>query len=134
MIVFELCCGRAHRFEAWFRDGAAFERQAASGEIACPHCGDTAVAKAPMAPRLNSARGEALEVRDAARAMLTELRRAIESNCENVGDRFPEEARRIHYGETEGRPIYGEATSEQARDLEDEGIAVTRIPWVRRDD
>jgi len=137
MIVFELCCAKAHRFEAWFKDGAAFELQAEAGEIACPECGDSQIVKAPMAPRLNSARGDALEVKGAARAMrglLGELRRAVEANCDYVGERFSEEARKIHYGETEPRAIYGEATPEQAGDLADEGIAITSIPWIRRDD
>jgi len=147
MILFELRCGDGHQFEAWFKDGATFDVQAAGKEIACPHCGDVDVAKAVMAPRLNSARGDALDARgavratldvdDAARAarkVLGEIRRKVESDCENVGERFPEEARKIHYGETAPRGIYGEASRDEARELEDEGVAIARIPWVPLDD
>ena len=137
MILFELRCGDGHQFEAWFKDGATFDTLAAAKEIACPHCGGIDVAKAVMAPRLNSARGDALDVHDAARAVrtvLTQFRRKVEADCENVGERFPEEARKIHYGETAPRGIYGEASPDEARDLEDEGVAIARIPWVPLDD
>lgn len=65
---------------------------------------------------------------------MREVRRQVEENCDYVGDKFPEEARKIHYGETEARPIYGEATKEEAEELEDEGVEVQSIPWVRRND
>ena len=137
MILFELRCGDGHQFEAWFKDGATFDAQAAAKVIVCPHCGGLDVAKAVMAPHLNSARGAALDVHDAARAarkVLGEFRRKVESDCENVGERFPDEARKIHYGETAPRGIYGEASREEAQDLEDEGVAIARIPWVPLDD
>jgi hypothetical protein len=133
MILFELRCADGHHFEAWFKDGAAYDTQAAAGEITCPVCGDLHVEKAPMAPRLAKARGAALDAQAAAgdlRKMLVDLKRKVEANCHYVGKDFPEEARKIHYGDTEARPIYGEATAEEARDLEDEGVAVARIPWV----
>lgn len=133
MILFELRCDNDHRFEAWFRDGAAYDGQAAAGEIACPHCGVRGVAKAPMAPRLAKGRGAALDAAEAvreARKLLGALRRSVEASCENVGERFPEEARKIHYGETASRPIYGDATAKEARELEEEGVAVRRIPWI----
>ena len=139
MIVFDLHCAQHHRFEAWFKDGAAFDRQAAAGEVACPECGDATITKAPMAPRL--ARGTALEeqrskgeMAKAIRETMTEFRRTVESSCDYVGDKFAEEARRIHYGETDKRDIYGEATVEEARDLIEEGVQVAPIPWPRRDD
>lgn len=137
MIVFALKCGSGHGFEAWFPDGAAFEAQAAAGEVACPHCGDIRVAKDIMAPRLNSARGAALDSHDAARAMrrlLVEMRRTVEKTCDDVGDRFAEEARRIHYGETAARGIYGEASPGDAEALADEGIEVARLPWLPPED
>ncbi|MGE5504678.1 MAG: DUF1178 family protein [Actinomycetota bacterium] len=133
MILFELRCGNAHQFEAWFRDGATYDAQAAAGEIACPVCGDCKVEKAIMAPRLAKRTGAALDVEAVAAEMkktLRELRRNVEENCDYVGDRFAEEARRIHYGETQARGIYGEATEEQSRELEEEGVTVQRIPWV----
>ncbi|MDA8231603.1 MAG: DUF1178 family protein [Magnetospirillum sp.] len=137
MILFELRCSHDHHFEAWFRDGAAYDAQAQAGEIACPECGSAEVSKAIMAPRINSARGEAVDVGEGARALrhaLRELRRAVERNCDYVGDRFPEEARKIFYGEVEPRAIYGEASAEQAVALEEEGVEVGRIPWAPLED
>ncbi|OJX68135.1 DUF1178 family protein [Magnetospirillum sp. 64-120] len=133
MILFELRCGKDHRFDAWFRDNAAFDQQSAHGLIACPTCADTKVEKAPMAPRLNKATGQALDAPDMARAMrqaLGEIRKSVEANCDYVGEKFPEEARKIHYGETEARPIYGEATQDEAKELAEEGVAFQPIPWV----
>lgn len=135
MILYDLRCSSDHAFEAWFRDSATYDRQAAAGEISCPLCGDTGVAKAPMAPRLSRSGGhdpaaEAARLRET----LTELRDTIERNSDYVGDRFAEEARKIHYGEADHRNIHGEATDDQARELTDEGIKVGRIPWLSRTD
>ncbi len=131
MILFTLRCANDHEFEAWFRDGRGFEAQHAAGEIACPHCGDSSVEKAVMAPRLARTR----EVTPAAalaqmRTALVEMRRQIETHCDYVGPRFAEEARRIHYGETDPHGIYGEATDTELRELADEGIKFGQIPWV----
>lgn len=134
MILFELRCAYEHHFEGWFKDNAAYDAQAAAGEIACPVCGDSNVGKAIMAPRLNKATGQTLDAQDAARdmrRMLSELRRTVELNCDYVGDRFADEARKIHYGDVEERAIYGEASAEQTAELEEEGIAVARLPWLR---
>lgn len=134
MILFELRCARDHHFEGWFRDGAAYDAQVAAGEIACPVCGDTQVSKAIMAPRLNKATGQSLDIQGAAqemRRMLLDLRQTVEQTCDYVGDNFADEARKIHYGDVEERPIYGEASAEQASELEAEGIAVARVPWLR---
>ena len=136
MILFQLRCGKDHHFDGWFRDNAAFDRQADAGHIACPVCGDTGVEKAIMAPRLNKATGQALDAPDVARAVrqaLGELRKSVEANCDYVGDRFAEEARKIHYGETPSRPIYGEASGDEAKELAEEGVAFQAIPWVRGD-
>ena len=131
MIVFTLRCTSGYEFEAWFRDGQAFEAQREGGEITCPHCGDTAVEKAVMAPRLSRSRETAQAVSpERLRAALVELRRQVEANCDYVGDRFAEEARRIHYGETDPHGIYGEATAEESRSLSEEGVSFGRIPWI----
>lgn len=142
MILFDLRCAKDHVFEAWFRDGACFERQAKRGEIACPLCGSRKVVKSPMAPNLargktGSKTGEPCQDGTAERhakllAALRATRELVEKNFENVGERFPEEARRIHYGEADKRNIYGDATLEDARELNDEGIAVGILPWPRR--
>ena len=139
MIVYELKCASGHVFEGWFRDAATFDRQAAAGKVTCAECGDRQVVKAPMAPRLakrsNTAPTETKPGLPAeAVKLLAQLRDKIESECDYVGERFPEEARRMHYGEAEQRGIYGEASDEQAKELVDEGIAVKKIPWVPRGD
>ncbi|MBC7908652.1 MAG: DUF1178 family protein [Rhodospirillaceae bacterium] len=134
MILFELRCANDHHFEGWFKDNIGYDAQSAAGEIACPVCASTQVGKAIMAPRLNKATGQALDAQGAAREvrrLLSDLRQKVEENCDYVGEKFPDEARKIHYGDTEARPIYGEASAEEARDLEDEGIAVVSVPWVR---
>jgi hypothetical protein len=133
MIKFELKCAADHGFEGWFRDGAAYEAQAAAREIACPACGSTDVSKALMAPAISRNR-PAPEAVAAAKAemmkKLRELRSEVEKNAEYVGDRFAEEARRIHYGEIDHKAIYGEATDDEASALADEGVEFARIPWV----
>jgi hypothetical protein len=150
MIVFDLKCRRDHVFEAWFKSGSAYESQRAAGKIACPECGSAKITKAPMAPRL-ARRQEIAPRQDVAvvdhetaasseaagaglaRETLRRLRRTVEANCENVGDRFAEEARKIHYGETARRDIYGEASDDDAVALADEGVEFHRLPWPRED-
>jgi hypothetical protein len=132
MILFALRCTHGHKFEGWFRDSNGFEAQLKAAEIACPHCGDNAVEKAVMAPRLGRARQTKPPVPAQAevRKALTELRRQVETHCDYVGPRFAEEARRIHYGETDPRGIYGEASYEESRALADEGVSFGQIPWI----
>lgn len=135
MILFTLRCSYDHEFEAWFRDGAGFEAQQQVGEIACPHCGDTGVEKAIMAPNIGRSRdskGPPISPTQM-RQMLVTLRQQVEQNCDYVGERFAEEARRIHYGEVDPKGIYGEATSEESEALRDEGIEFGQIPWVQTD-
>jgi len=136
MILFTLRCPQGHEFEGWFRDSSGFEAQQNAAEIACPHCGDTSVEKAVMAPRLRRSRqtGPPAVALAETRKALTELRRQIETNCDYVGGRFAEEARRIHYGETDPHGIYGEASNEESRALADEGISFGKIPWIPYND
>jgi hypothetical protein len=134
MILFTLRCAGEHEFEGWFRNNAAYDAQSAAGEIACPVCGDSKITKAPMAPQISRSRGDAQPTPEQMRKALTELRRQVEANSDYVGDRFAEEARRIHYGETDKRSIYGEASADDAKSLHDEGIEFARIPWVSRTD
>lgn len=139
MILFDLLCANDHRFEGWFKSGNTFDAQVAAEEVACPVCGDTGVRKALSAPALIKGSGEVAKSNQAAiavklREAMFELRHHIEANCDYVGERFPEEARRIHYGEAEERAIYGEATADQAEELHEEGIEVVAIPWPSRHD
>lgn len=134
MILFDLRCSAGHDFEAWFRDSAAYDAQVKDGEIGCPVCGDRQVTKALMAPAVSSR--PKLDPARVAEAMTTlrKVQAHIEQNFDHVGPRFPEEARKIHHGEVEKRNIYGEATSDQAKELRDEGIEVGTIPWLPRHD
>jgi hypothetical protein len=139
MILFDLKCARDHVFEAWFPNNAAYEKQAKAGAVSCPSCGSRKVEKAPMAPRIGKSAGKAeLPVVAAEHAeirqKLTELRSKIEANCDYVGSKFAEEARRIHYGETERRDIYGEASDDEAKELHEEGVEFARVPWLQRQD
>ena len=131
MIKYDLKCDRGHGFEAWFRNSVGFDEQKTAGEITCPECGSAAVEKAPMAPRLpgktNSSRAAAV------RRELLALREKVEQECDYVGHRFAEEARKIHYGESEARSIYGETSVENAKELAEEGVAFARIPWVKKE-
>jgi hypothetical protein len=132
MILYNLICGHDHEFEAWFRNGAAYETQAAAGDIACPMCGDLSVRKAPMAPSLASRSISANALAAELRSCLTALRQQVEKNCDYVGHHFPDEARRIHYGESKQRSIYGDATPDEARALKEEGVEFVAIPWLPR--
>ena len=121
MILFTLRCAQEHEFEGWFPDSNRFEAQHAAGEIACPYCGNTSVEKAVMAPAQ-------------LRNLLIEMRRQVETHCDYVGNRFADEARRIHYGETIPHAIYGEASDAESRELVDEGISFGRLPWIPTSD
>ncbi len=136
MILFDLRCAEDHEYEAWFRDSASFEAQSAASEIICPVCGDNDVAKAPMAPRLAPRRnGDAKPAQDVmARRVLQELHRHVRENCDDVGNKFAEEARKIHYGEAEKRGIYGEASDTEARELTEEGVDIHQLPHLPRHD
>src|SRR5262245_11002265 len=110
MIRYQLTCKKEHSFEGWFRDSAAYDAQAKKKLVSCPVCGSTKVAKAPMAPAV-SKKGELAEAANKAKQVkefVLNLRKQVEENSEYVGDRFPTEARAIHYGDAEERQIYGE--------------------------
>jgi hypothetical protein len=132
MIRYEVRCEAGHAFEGWFRSSAGFEAQRDAGEIACPTCGSATVDRAPMAPAV--ARSAPVPSDAQMKHMLRAMRQAVETNCEHVGDRFAEEARKIHYGETEPRGIYGDATKAESEALADEGIPVATIPWIEATD
>ncbi|MFQ5958713.1 MAG: DUF1178 family protein [Alphaproteobacteria bacterium] len=135
MIVFDLKCTSDHVFEAWFRDGETYEAQVAAGEISCPVCGCTNVVKALMAPNV-APRSAKRETARAEQVMhyLRAVHDHVEKNFDDVGRRFPEEARKIHYGEAGKRNIYGQATIEEAEELEEEGIEFGFIPPIPRYD
>ena len=155
MIRYALICQQGHQFESWFQDSAAYDKQAKRSLISCPHCGSAKVEKAIMAPRLAGARKGAapIEMPHSAdtpspvaatpdkspvaivspqeqefRAKLKELRDHLTQNADNVGVKFPEEARKMHYGEIEHRSIYGVASPDDAKALAEEGIEFHPLP------
>lgn len=151
MIRYTLACEAGHGFESWFPSSESYDDQAARGLVTCPLCGSAKVAKAIMAPAIGRAASAPAEqslpavvpqpeaVSLAAvpdqrlRAMLRAFREHVTANADDVGTRFPEEARRIHYGEAGDRAIYGEASPAEARALIEEGIAVAPLPAVPGD-
>ena len=158
MIVYQLKCSEGHEFEVWFKDSATYTTQAADGDISCPYCSDTRVSKAIMAPNISPSRSKApapaevsveapapatievpavadtaaevraLEVAEKILEAVDTLRKEVEANFDNVGDQFANEARRIHYGEADERGIFGEASEQDAVELDEEGIDVYRLP------
>ena len=140
MISFNLICKNEHEFEGWFQNSADFEKQAKKYLIECPVCGDTGVEKSLMAPAVGAKtvvraqRVEKAEAEKKLRKMLGEMRDYVETNFDDVGDNFPDEARKIYYGESEERGIYGNASDEEAKDLAEEGVPVGRLPWAKRMD
>jgi hypothetical protein len=135
MKVLNLQCAHGHGFEGWFASNEAFETQLAGGLVSCPICGDTAIAKLLTAPRLNlgSPKPPAETPGTPAVASSPEARwmravREVMAKTEDVGERFADEARKMHYGEAEERGIRGQATREEAQTLLDEGISVFTLP------
>jgi hypothetical protein len=159
MIRYTLRCERGHAFESWFQSSSAYDSQVGRELVTCPACGSARIEKAIMAPRIVSKKGRdsavpataspaiasAAEVAPSAstpllmaqerelRAKLKELRDHIVKNADNVGERFPNEARKMHYGDIEHRPIYGEASPDEARALIEEGVEVTPLPVLPDD-
>jgi hypothetical protein len=140
MIKYRLICSSDHEFEGWFRDSADYDHQAGQGLLDCPSCGSGEVRKAVMAPavaRTDGARASGRAQRlaaiqeDMARAV-ARAREYVEKNFDYVGDKFPEEARKIHYGEKEERAIYGEASGKDVKELVDEGIEIAPLPGAKR--
>jgi len=135
MKVLDLRCTHDHRFEGWFASDDDFATQAEGALIECPICGDTAVTRLPSAPRLNLGAGTKEETQavtqsaDLQGLWMQAVRRLIE-NTEDVGERFPEEARRIHYGEMPERGIRGRASRDETEALREEGIEVTALPML----
>lgn len=133
MIKYNLLCDSNHEFEGWFRSSADYDDQARDGLLECPICGSDAVKKAVMAPAIARSksrdRDERLaKMRHSIEAAVDRARDYVEKNFDYVGDQFPEEARRMHYNETEARGIYGEATGKEVRELVEEGVGVAPLP------
>lgn len=134
MIVYQLACDQGHRFEGWFASAAACEKQVEDGLLACPTCASPDIARLPSAPHVHTSGATAnppatLAVTNAGarREVLAALRRFILENTQDVGRKFPEVARRIHYKEEAARGIRGRVTPEEAADLADEGVTTFAV-------
>ncbi|MBX4865195.1 DUF1178 family protein [Rhizobium sophorae] len=140
MIRYSLTCDNAHEFEGWFSESADFDRQVATGFLTCPVCHSAAISKLLMAPSVSTARKKderqtlAMDaMRREALQKLKEAVAAVKANSEDVGTQFPEEARKIHYGEADARGIIGQATVDEAQALLEEGIEIAAIPVLPED-
>jgi hypothetical protein len=139
LIRFSLSCDHDHEFEAWFRSNDDFDRQKKRGLVDCPTCGSNKVEKALMAPAVSTGRKRekiALAMNDMQKKAMAEMKalsEKIRENADYVGDKFAEEARKIHFGETEQRGIYGEATIEEAKSLAEDGVGFMPIPVFPED-
>ncbi|QQR36938.1 DUF1178 family protein [Devosia oryziradicis] len=139
MIQYSLHCSKGHHYDAWFKNAAAFDEQQARGIVTCAVCGDGAIAKAPMAPAvartdnqkvsLSAAHPDAPKFRDLLRA----YRQKVMSEADYVGDRFADEARKIHFEEAEARGIYGEATRDEVAGLIEDGVDFLPLPDIADD-
>ncbi|TAN17710.1 MAG: DUF1178 family protein [Rhizobiaceae bacterium] len=134
MIHLALRCEHDHAFDGWFRNSGDFEKQKKRGFVSCPSCGSSSVEKALMAPSVSTGRKKekmALVMNAAQKKAMAELKALTEKMRENadyVGDKFAEEARKIHFGETDPRGIYGEATAEEAKSLAEDGVEFMPLP------
>lgn len=134
MIRFSLICEHEHEFEVWFRSNDDFDAQNKRGLVECPSCGSGKVGKALMAPAVSTGRSRekmALamgQTQKEAMAQLKALSQKMRENADYVGDKFAEEARKIHFGEADARGIYGEATPDEARGLAEDGVEFMPIP------
>ena len=139
MIRFSLICDRDHEFEAWFRNNDDFDRQKKRGFVDCPTCGSKKVGKALMAPAVSTGRSQekiALAMNEAQKNAMAEMKvlsEKMRENADYVGDKFAEEARKIHFGETDARGIYGEATLDEAKSLAEDGVGFMPIPVFPED-
>ena len=149
MIVFDLKCSDDHEFEGWFASTEEYDQQIKKKQVICPICNSYKITKGLMAPNIQSKKSDNAKYNIKEKnniqndknidqkEVLIELRKLqkyIENNSDDVGNRFAEEARKMYYGETDSRAIRGEATSEEAEELNDEGIPFTRIPSLPRED
>jgi hypothetical protein len=129
VIVYSLRCKNGHEFEGWFRDSASYDAQSGEGSLRCPTCNSRRVDKAIMAPAVTASRAQKTQGQGKSmRQFMTGLRKYVQENAEYVGPKFAEDARKIHYGESSDRHIYGETTAEEAQSLVEEGVDVAPLP------
>ena len=130
MIRYTLKCAADHAFDSWFPSPAGYDSLKAAGHVACPTCGDTAVEKALMAPRVALGQGDLTAPQSDAEKAMADLRRKVEENSEYVGVNFVAEARKMHEGTVPERSIYGEAKPAEAIKLLEDGVPVAPLPFM----
>ena len=130
MIRYTLKCAADHAFDSWFPSAAGYDSLKAAGHVACPTCGDTAVEKALMAPRVALGQGDLTAPQSDAEKAMADLRRKVEENSEYVGVNFVAEARKMHEGIVPERSIYGEAKPAEAIKLLEDGVPVAPLPFM----
>ena len=138
MILFDLQCEKNHKFECWFASSANYEEQLKNKMIVCPYCNSTKIKKSLMAPNINtksiSKNNKKAIAQKNLENQIKKFRKYIEKNTDNVGKNFAEEARKIYYGETKSRPIRGESTEKETKELIEEGIPFSKLPWQTKED
>ncbi len=134
MIIYDLRCTHDHQFEGWFKTSDDFRSQKEGKLLNCPVCGSSEVTKLPTASRINrhsSSKGSpASQFVNAEQILLEKIHDYVDSNYVDVGSEFPEQARKIHYGEIKSAPIRGTATPDEARELNEEGVDIISLPPV----
>ena len=133
MIKYTLTCNKGHQFESWFSNSKSFEKLKKEGLLECAICSSKEIEKSLMAPRITSNSSKKKETLISAQSALEKeiktLKNKIKKTATDVGESFPSEARAMHYGEKENKPIIGKTTLEEARDLAEEGIPFVPLPW-----
>ena len=140
MIKFDLVCENEHIFEASFDDSSSFEKQKKKKLIECPFCNSSNISKSVMAPNISNKSSSSIKIKREKNKLfsnynkqINKIKSEIEKNFKYVGKKFPEEARKIHYGEAKDKPIYGEATEKESQELVDEGISLVRLPFSKKE-
>jgi len=133
MIKYNLICKCGNSFESWFANSSEFDSLFKKKMVKCIYCESSSVKKTLMAPSLKRKSNQILKKSKLQRDIKKELsnfKKYIEKNCENVGEKFPQEARSIHYDKKTSKGIYGKATPEETKELIEEGIDVCTVPWL----
>ena len=135
MIKYNLACKCGKNFESWFSSSAEYDSLKKNKLVNCIYCGSTSVKKSIMSPNLPGKSNKTLKINQVEKNIKKQLlnfKKFIKKNCVDVGDKFPQEARSIHYDKKKSIGIYGKATPEETAELQEEGIDVATIPWINK--
>ncbi len=140
MIKFDLVCENDHIFEVIFDDSSSYEIQKKKKLIECPFCNSLKISKSVMAPNISNKSSSTMKTINKQNKLfsnynkqINKIKSEIEKNFKYVGKKFPEEARKIYYGETKDEPIFGEATEKESKELVDEGISLVKLPFSKKE-